>query len=112
MSCSPSSVPEIDASAGRIDLRMTEGDPIPFSWLVQGAADWAGASFTAEVRDSEGAIIPLTVVVTAQGLDALIVLSHVAIPTLLPTRSGYAWAMREIGGYTKFAGLLRVEALP
>jgi hypothetical protein len=111
VTCLTVPTPEIDASAGKLNLRMTEGDPINFSWLVLDAASWAGTSFTASVRDTSGILQSLTVAVTAQGSDALFVMTHAAIPTLPASRSGYAWAMLEAGGPTKFAGLLFVESL-
>lgn len=106
------SVPEIDASAGKLNLRMTEGDPIAFSFIVEGAASWAGSTFTAEVRDALGNILTFTVTCSVSNTtDCLIVISHASAPTLTPTRSGYGWAMLESDGPTKFSGLLFVEEL-
>lgn len=101
--------PELDASAQRFNIRMTEGDPIELAWSVPGAASWAGEyDFTVYVDDQS---IALDSTVEADGLDVAFSVSGDPQPLLTATTSGYAWAMSEVGGLTRFAGLMFVESL-
>jgi len=100
-------IPELDASAQRFNIRMTEGDPINFEWVVPDCANWAGAYEFKVLAD--GVVLGLDVTVTAQGLDAKFSVVDTAQPELVATTSGYPWDVQESGEQTRFAGLILVD---
>ena len=100
--------PEIDASAADLDLRMTEGDPIAFNFLVLDAASWAGATWACEVRASRSVsgtlLTSLAVTAVVESVTNLDVhITAAADPDLVATGS-YWWDMQEVGGMTRFSG--------
>lgn len=103
--------PEIDASAAELDLRMTEGDLIAFNFLVLDAASWGGATFKADVKESQDVdapiVISLAVVVTVETANLDVKLNHAATPLLVKS-TRYYWDMQEQGGMTRFSGQLHV----
>jgi hypothetical protein len=105
--------PEIDASAAELDLRMTEGDPIGFNFLVADASSWGGNTFRCDVKTQMSADAPvlasLTVTATADGTGCDILLSSAPIPALIAIDGHYYWDMQEDGGLTRFSGWLLVE---
>lgn len=101
--------PELDASAYDLDLRMSEGDPINFQWVAEGAAAWAGAH-TCSVTVGD-VVVPLACTVSVYNTtDALFAVVDGAQAALVATQSGYPWRIKADAGPTRFAGLLRVEA--
>lgn len=104
---------EIDASAAELDLRMTEGDPIAFNFLVKTAASWATSTFRAHVKATQDAtapeIVAMDVDVTAEGIDCDVVLSHAPVPELVASGTYYYWDMQEDNGPTRFSGQFYVE---
>ena len=107
---------EIDQSHVELNLRMTEGDPIAFNFLVKDAASWSATSFTSLVRQQADSTLPtlatMIVVVTAQGLDLDVKLTSVPVAALTALNSPFAWAMKEVNGVTRFGGFLYVEPSP
>lgn len=104
---------EIDQSHAELDLRMTEGDPILFNFLVKDASGWASTSFTSLVKqrpgELESALATMTVSVSALGLDLNVLLVSTPVAELLSVNSPYVWAMKEVGGVTRFGGMFYVE---
>lgn len=100
-------VPELDFSARRFNIRMTEGDAIEFMWLVPNAAGWAGTyEFKVDCGDYP---ISLSCSVVAQDGDALFTVSDAPQEKLVHKPSGYLWSMRQTGGTTRFSGLIFVD---
>lgn len=100
--------PEIDASAADLDLRMTEGDPIAFNFLVKDAGSWGGSTFACDVKATQSVTAPalasLAVVVTVEAVTDLDVkLSHAPVPALVAS-SRYYWDLQEVDGLTRFSG--------
>lgn len=102
-------VPELDASAQRLNIRMTEGDDINFEWLVPTFSGWAG-TYDFIVLLDDGTELTIANTVTAQGSDALFSIIDVPQPMLVEKSSGYPWAIKDVTeGITRFAGLLFVD---
>lgn len=109
---------EIDQSHSELDLRMNEGDPINFKFWIRGAEAWASASYTCVLRKepATGVLASPTVAVAASvgpepgdGNGLNVDITNVAVATLTAANSPFMWGMKEIGGGTKYAGLLYVE---
>ena len=104
---------EIDQSHVELDLRMTEGDPIRFNFLVLDAASWAGVLFTCQVKqrpgEAESILTNPAVTVTAQGNDLDVLLVKVPVVALTNANSPYVWSMKENSGVTRFGGMFYVE---
>ena len=104
---------EIDKSHSKLDLRMTEGDPIAFNFLVKDAALWSVASFISLVRQQANLALPtlatMVVVVTAEGPDLDVKLNSIPVELLTAANSPFAWAMKEVDGVTRYGGFLYVE---
>ena len=105
---------EIDQSHSELDLRMTEGDPINFNFLVKDASNWSTVSFNSEVKQFPDAALEalatLTVVVAAEGSDLDVKLTSAAVDGLTADLSPFVWGMKEVGGVTRFGGMFYVEA--
>lgn len=104
-------IPELDASAQELNLRMTEGDPLNFQWLVPGAAAWAG-NYTFKVRTSSEVLVSIACTATVSNVtDALFVVTTVsAQPEFLHNESGYRWNIQQTAGPTRYRGALFIEA--
>jgi hypothetical protein len=104
-------VPELDASAQNLNLRMTEGDPLNFQWIVPGAASWAGA-YTFRVRIDADTLLELPATASVSNTtDALFVVTTVAAQAaLVALTSGYRWDIQQTGGPTRYSGVLFVES--
>lgn len=101
-------VPELDASGQRFNIRMREGDPVNWQWIVEGGVAWVGTYVvTVLVGNTE---VSLDSDVSASGADALFVIQDTVQPLFVPTASGYPWDIQAVGGITRFAGLLFVDA--
>lgn len=102
-------VPELDASAQRLNIRMTEGDAINFEWLVPTFSGWAG-TYDFMVLLDDGTELPIDNTVTAQGSDALFSIIDGVKVELVEKSSGYPWSIRDVNEeITRFAGLLFVD---
>lgn len=104
-------VPELDASAQDLNLRMTEGDPLNFQWLVPGAAAWAGA-YTFKVRINPDTLVSIAATASiVNTVDALFVVQTVAAqPEFVALTSGYHWDIQQASGPTRYSGVMFVEA--
>jgi hypothetical protein len=95
-------------TTSEFDIRMVEGDPVGFSWIIEGV-DWSGA-YTFKCSTPGGLFTtPATAVVS--GTDTLFTVSAAASTLLAPTLSGHNWSLKKDGasGTTRFKGLLFVD---
>lgn len=102
-------ISEIDTSAQRVNIRMTEGDPVNAQWLVPGAASWAG-TYVTKVLVGDVEINLACTVTVVNTTDALFVIQDEAQEDLIPTTSGYRWDIQQDDGPTRFGGLWFVDA--
>lgn len=102
---------EIDASHSELNLRMDQGDPIKFNFLVKDASSWSTSSFTCKVKAAPGEpdVCAPTVVVTAVGADLDVLITNASVALLTAADSPFVWGMKETSGVTRFAGFLFVE---
>jgi hypothetical protein len=100
---------EIDNSAAQLDLRMTEGDPISFNFLVKDV-QWASGSWQAHVKETIDGdpVATMTVLMTDEGTDTDVLLSSSAVPELTAFVGKYFWDLQEVNGLTRFSGYFYV----
>jgi hypothetical protein len=100
---------EIDNSAAQLDLRMTEGDPMAFNFLVRDV-QWASGTWEAHVKETLDGdpVAEMTVVMTDEGTDTDVLLTSAAVPELTAFTGRYFWDLQEVNGLTRFSGYLIV----
>lgn len=116
---------EIDQSHSILALRMTEGDPLGFAWWIFDAQAWASASFTCIIKKEPDPGLPVLASLTVTVVQAFgptpdtedqiglnVDLTAAPVATLVAADSPYSWALKEIGGVTRYGGLLYVEPSP
>jgi hypothetical protein len=103
-----SMVPELDASAQRLNIRMTEGDPINWQWIVEDGASWVGL-YECAVKIGEDVFLLDNAVSISTVTDALFAVINDPVAEFLETSSGYPWDIQQIDGPTRFSGLLFVD---
>lgn len=106
----------LDQSASLLNLQWTVNDPVSMAVLITGAADWAG---TYVVESVNAAVAAMTVAVVAGAITGETFTtgagSDCKVTFQLADSTGVAigshpWAMQQVGGVTRLAGLAIVIA--
>ena len=111
----PLPLPTIDISAVELTLRMTEGDPLAFRFVVSDAESWAAGSYSLVVYEHldeaktpllSGTVVSASVSTDPAGCEFLITGSSSG----LLAGERYDYWLQELGGSTRFHGPFEVEA--
>jgi hypothetical protein len=101
----------LDASADRLDLKFTEGDPLSFAFSVADV-DWSG-TYLAQIRtayDAATVATTLTVVATFNTPNTdFTMTASAAANTLSPGSPAGVWDLQVVGGATRLSGRVIVE---
>jgi len=99
-------IPVLDTTS-EFNIRMIEGDPIAFSWILEDE-DWSGA-YTFKCATPGGLVTIAVTAVLNAGNTVFNVISG-ASALLTETTSGHPWSLKLDAGITRLQGLLFVDA--